>query len=207
MVQEKKSSEKQAGKSKKINILIIIARYFNIIIVLLVIFVLLIGLLYVIRPKYISVTRGIEKSNKDKAEQKENMDTYLKRLKNYENQYNQISDEDRERINLMLPNYGLSEVLFSDMESLIKRRGLLLSSVSIKTEDDDNPNKKAKPGLRTGIKTVEVSLSINNVSYSNMKDLLATIEHNLHSIDIRTISYDPGARQFVIDMDVYYYDT
>jgi Tfp pilus assembly protein PilO len=210
MEEGKTEDIKSKDQSKKRVLFIFLYRYFNYLIIFIVLIILLVGFLYLIKPKYTSITRGVEQINKEREELRDDLSNYLNDLNSYKKQYSQVSDTEKEKINKMLPDNEVAEDLFAHMESLISRRGLILDSMKVGSEKDKR-GKKTKSAAKSDkdslgqINIINMEVSVSGVDYKGLKDLLNTIENNLRIMDIKEITSSPEENTVTLKIDTYSY--
>ena len=56
------------------------------------------------------------------------------------------------------------------------------------------------------VKEIDITLSLEGGGYSNLKNLLDSIEHNLKIFDIQNLTYDPSDTTMSFQMKTYYYE-
>ena len=216
MVKKKKGIIKQneSGKEKQIisKLNIFLLRYFNLLVLLLVIIFLGFGFFNVIKPKYHSIAKEIESTDKEKEAEYEDLDKYYSSLKKYLLAFNEIQEKERDKIDKMIPEKFVKEELFRDLESIILRKGLLLISLSVNTSNGNKSSKrnpsqtnKASNGGSAEIGNVKITMEIAGVDYKSFKILLDTMENNLRLLDIENIDFSPEAKTLTLNLNAYYF--
>ena len=212
LTKHKTSSDK--GKKKQQIITNFLFHYLGIIIFIFIFLFFIFGILYIILPKYNSIKDDITATNVAKKKEKEDMELYLLKLKSYLNNFNKISDQDKEKINVLLPNSGQVEYLLVNMESLVRQRGLMLTSLEIteKEKTKESKTRRAKTSesekidLPPGVNIITIKMEITGTDYNSLKKLLKEIENNLRILDIDKIGFSPGGTCLSIEMTSYYRD-
>jgi len=179
-------------------------KFFNLIVVITAILIFIIGFLYILRPKYNNIVKGIQLTIEERENDKVVMERYITRLQSYQESYNSISSNNKEAINKMMPEEYDQEELFAYMDNLAKHIGLTLNAVSI----NDNKKKRNALALEEGnaraIQEIEVSLDFSGVDYRTLKQVLAAFENSLRLIDVRTIAFSPGDNSLAGELTTYY---
>ncbi len=207
--------------------------YFNWVILIIVLPILVVGFSMIIEPKYELVIRDVEIVRRDKEGEYLIQQSYLNKLNELKNAYQGIKSEDKRKIDIILPDKVETEEFFSNMEAMVLRNGLILTSLQIKSEaleleenkiTSKNQNKEdtsASARNRKKIyKTEEAKAKINNLSeeigkititmniigtdYDGLKSLLQTIENNLRLMDIKNISWSSDGNSTSLELVTYY---
>lgn len=211
------SEKEQKNEKIEYKISFIFYKYFKWFILIIMFIIFTFGYIFVISPKYEAiVNKRMEVSNSEELkyfEQKRK----IKKLNDLINIYKNIDKDDIKKIDLLLPSEEkIHEELFSQIESMILRNGLLLKSLEIEPEEKSssrsakNPNnikteeQKEKDSLPTEIGKIKVSLIILGVDYFKLKDLLKIFENNLRLIDITEINFQPDNNSANIYFYTYY---
>lgn len=197
------------NKSFFLSLLNFLGRNFFWVAFLVSILILVLGFIFLIKPKYEQITKGLINQNEEQdqflsliKESKE----YLKDVNDLGDIYKEISKEEFDKINRILPECGMHEELFSQMDNIIKKNGLLLTSISIKPEsypaqmetvdsqqvDSDKQKKK-----------ITLSFSLGGINYIGLKNFLKDIESNLRIMDATSLSFDPANDFLSINIQTY----
>lgn len=170
---------------------------------------LIIGFVFLIKPKYEQITSGVVSQNEEQDQLlfliKESKD-YLKEVDNLTNAYNTISKEEFDKINSILPECGLHEELFSQMDNIVKKNGLLLTSISIKPEsysDQIETGDKETTFISQQKKKITLSFSLGGIDYTGVKNFLKDIETNLRIMDVTSLSFDPANDFLSLNIQTY----
>lgn len=207
--------------------------YFNWVILIIVLTILVIGFSIIIEPKYELVIRDVELVRRDKEGKYLIQQSYLNKLNELKDAYQSIKLEDKRKIDIILPEKVETEEFFSNIEALILRNGLILTSLQIDSGElgsKDNEvaskskNKKDTPvsvrdkrkiykteeakaeinDLFEKIGKIKITMSIIGADYNGLKSLLQTIESNLRLMDIENISWSPDGNSANLQLVTYY---
>lgn len=204
--------QKNNKKSLKTIFNIIMARYFVFLILLLMIITFIFAYKIVISPVRASINNEIKKINEDKKNQKEDLSKTLENISNYKKDYENLNPNDKEKINLMIPDADDAEKLFTDIESLILKNGFILNSLGINSIDNisslkskKNTKKSASVSVPKDVGIIELNLDISNSSYKNFKKLLSVFEDNLRILDVHNIDFSLDGASISFEIRTYYF--
>lgn len=198
---------KDLTKKKKINPAFYI-KYFKIIIIVLVVVLLVLGYFFLVGPEYkeyksgqSSITVDIDKIDN----QMEKLSKLNKIIKDYEN----ISLSDKEKVHNMLPTGIDKSSLYVNIESIAKEVNLSLNDLSIRAVDASGRNKKASVNTsstagQNELQKVAVEISLSEVNYLNLKQLIGVLETNLRLFDIQSFNFSPESGDASISLIGYY---
>lgn len=209
-----KGSKKKKAKEQRINMFLV--RYFKWLVVLFVLIVFISSYIFLIKPKYQKITQLVG-ANKISREQKYlERKEYLAGIKDLINIYKKINLSDIKKVNLILSKGNNYEELFTQLESIVLKSGLLIKSLKIDSEEyvgKENILKKPKisrkesgtdSSLPSEIGRIKVTLSIIGVDYFSLKNILNNIENNLMIMDIISLDFQPSNNSVDLDFYTYY---
>lgn len=196
---------------------IFLNRYFSAIALVVAVIILISGYLFLVRPKYKQIVNDIESAGEEESLNYSKRQKYLSQLKELKAEYRKISQEDIEKIKIMLPGTNNREELLAQMEKIITKNGFLLTSLSVedieprqekiaipaKSKTADNKN-LIKPAAKISVNKVKINMNIIGTDYSGLKKLLDVIENNLRLIDITNLSFSPNGNTTSLEMYAYY---
>jgi len=173
-------------KKIKVIINIILARYFIFLVFLLMILIISLSYKFIISPLNVSIAQEIRVKNEDKQIQKKYFSETLKNIKKYRRDYLALDENDKKRIDIMIPNGNDASQLFTDIEAFIIKNGFILNSIEIVSSDDvkTKRSKKTEEDQEKSVKSerlkkIEIKLDISNANYKRFKKLLDAFENNL----------------------------
>ncbi len=205
--------------------------YFNWVILIIAVTILVAGFSMIIKPKYELVIRDVEIVRRDKEGEYLIQKSYLDKLNELKNAYQNVRPEDKRKINNVLPEKVEIEEFFSNMETLILRNGLILTSLRINSADLELEENKAisknkedtsssaqgqkniykieeakaeTNDLSEEIGKIQIAMSIIGTDYDGLKTLLQAIESNLRLMDIENISWSPDGNSTNLQLVTYY---
>ncbi|HOZ56485.1 MAG: hypothetical protein BWY51_00868 [Parcubacteria group bacterium ADurb.Bin316] len=189
-------TKKEKQKNTAAFLLIILHRYFFIIAILVFLAIILSGFIFLIQPKYDSITEKIRVEEEKKTQELAELQAYSEKLRNYRNEYNQISSADKAKIDAMIAGSYLPEDVFSEMEKLVSSRGLILNSIEVNSLLSDNKNGSLGEAV--------IKLSISGINYEGLKQLLAIIESSLRLADVKKVNFSPSQNTVNLEISTYF---
>lgn len=210
---EKKIKEPSILKEQLRKLTILVLNNFNALIIFLVIVIIICGFLFVLKPKYNSVSDTLSISKEDKEAEKKLYKNYIEKLQEYKEDYSRISETDRQKIEKMIPPKEDVEDLFGIMESLVKKQGLVLLGLEVsdagpllknKDKDEEFEQKENVPQLMKDVVSANIKLAVSGVDYNSFKRFLWAIEDNLRLMDVQTVYFSPNEGVVNIDLMTYF---
>ncbi|MEA2088507.1 MAG: hypothetical protein U9O55_01530 [Patescibacteria group bacterium] len=185
-------------------------KYFNYFLLLLIVIFFLSCYFILLKPKQdkISEIENVEIFQGTKIYD-ENTE-YFKKVKSFVKKYDSISDEDKKRIDLMLPDKLDYPQLFAQLESLIESNGFKLNRITLsRLSGQSNQADKDRKEVFDFIKKVNISITIDGVdSFSDYKRMLDMFYSNLLLMDITSINYsDSMSGSYSVDIITYFLET
>lgn len=195
---EEKEGETEARKiwTKKINKFL--SDYFNWVVALMVAAIFIFGFFFLLVPKYNQTVKYVDIfSQKGEADvQAENSE--LAEIKSLLRAYAGVDPARLSQISAIAPVKKNKEELFSEINYLVSRSQLSLQSVSLSEISDYSdlglvPPSPADSALISNLQEVSINLSVNGADYEVFKNFLASLENNLHLMDVVNLSFSPGS--------------
>lgn len=195
-------------------------KYFNLLAIALAAIILIVGFFLLIKPKYNKIFQEIRLSNESSESKYNAAFAHLAQLNKLKAEYEKISPEGIKKIEIMLPSEKFYEEQFVQLESIVLKNGLLLTSLQISPEEfpsgkesaaakarNNSPekNKAAEDILPEEITKIKIAMSVAGVDYLGLKNLLYALENNLQLIDITNLSFSPDQKGVTIEMFAYYF--
>jgi len=215
-VQKDKIQRKdQKEEKRKLQINNFLMHYFKLFVFVILIIMLTAGYFMLIRPKYKKVIRDIALISADKEVEYLTQQRYLDKLNELKAIYKNINPEDKNKINVILPSQTEVEDLFSEIEVIVLKNGLLLASLQVELKEDKASSRGAyipKSALKTKeeeelpkeIGQVSIKMEIIGTDYNGFKNMLRTLENNLRLMDIIQLSFSPSSEQTSLELLAYY---
>jgi hypothetical protein len=152
-------------------------------------------------PEYGRLTDAKAKIISEKQTLEDESRTFTDTNKLLEN-YADISSEERERIDAMLPDEIDEAGLFTLFETLAQKNKIIVLGVDI-SEKESAENIK-----NLGITEVQSSLNLtagpdSEDSYGDFKKFLADVEANLRLMDIISVNYTPETATYTLNLKTY----
>lgn len=187
-------------------------KYFNYFLLLLIIIFFVSSYFIVFKPKQdkikeienVRIFEGTEVYDKNFE--------YLTKIKNFVKKYEDIDDEDKKKINLMLPDQLDYPQLFAQVEDLASNNGFVLSSIIVSPIGKNIRNSnldKDKQKIPNSINKVSLNITIDGVkNFADYKRMLDMFYNNLLLVDLYSISYsDTTTGSYMIDLTTYFLET
>ncbi|MFH1232414.1 MAG: type 4a pilus biogenesis protein PilO [Patescibacteria group bacterium] len=188
------------GVSDQQNLNVFLIKYYNQLVCLLALLIITAGYFLLIQPKYIEVSESKKVADQQQLEisyleKQDELDQFIK----LEKAYNKIDQKDKEKIEKILPSKVGVEELIAEIESIVLKNGLILTSLSIQSEGG------ASASLPEGVMSAKISLTVTGTDYLGLKSLLKTIENNVRLMDIQNVGYGGGKSGTNLSLIVYYF--
>ncbi len=195
-------------------------KYFNLLAIALAAIILIVGFFLLIKPKYNKIFQEIRLSNESSESKYNAAFAHLAQLNKLKAEYEKISPEGIKKIEIMLPSEKFYEEQFVQLESIVLKNGLLLTSLQISPEElpsgkesaaakaknsQPEKNKAAEAGLPEEVTKIKIAMNVAGVDYLGLKNLLYVLENNLQLIDITNLSFSPDQKSATLEMHAYYF--
>jgi len=208
---KKNESEESSSLSQREIILKQISKYFvryyEAVVAVVVLLIFVIGFIFIINPKYKKINEMENYTLIDLDTGKAKIETYLGKLEEYRDSYKNITDVSKERIDKAIPQDSHVEMLYAQIESLTKKQGVAIRSLSIvnnETITDPKVKKEASPDSKLKLGQADISLVVSGIDYSGLKRLLVAFENNLRLMDVFSVSFKPEQKEAELVIFSYY---
>ena len=186
--------------------------YFVFFIVGVVVVILSFGFFFLLKPKYDQTKQLISVINKQEEADFESKKNELQKIKDLLQAYKDIEENYKKKINSIVPYRENKEEIFSEINYLVTRNGLLLQSVNLSEgggyDISDSLSLGGKDYLASGeMKKVTISFGVRGTDYEVFKNFLSAIENNLPILDVVSLSFDPNNKVSNFLIDTYYIPT
>jgi len=186
--------------------------YFVFFIVGVVVVILSFGFFFLLKPKYDQTKQFISVINKQEEADFESKKNELQKIKDLLQAYKDIEENYKKKINSIVPYRENKEEIFSEINYLVTRNGLLLQSVNLSEgggyDISDSLSLGGKDYLASGeMKKVTISFGVRGTDYEVFKNFLSAIENNLPILDVVSLSFDPNNKVSNFLIDTYYIPT
>jgi len=123
--------------------------------------------------------------------------------------YNAISTDQKDKLDLLLPDHVNNIQLIIDVNGIAKRNNMLIKNIKVSTSEDKNSNSSSR--IQTTSKdqslgTMLLSFSVTG-SYEMYKNFLSDLASSLRIIDISSTSFnteDKGIYTYNIELRTYW---
>jgi len=186
--------------------------YFVFFIVGVVVVILSFGFFFLLKPKYDQTKQLISVINKQEEADFESKKNELQKIKDLLQAYKDIEENYKKKIKSIVPYRENKEEIFSEINYLVTRNGLLLQSVNLSEgggyDISDSLSLGGKDYLASGeMKKVTISFGVRGTDYEVFKNFLSAIENNLPILDVVSLSFDPNNKVSNFLIDTYYIPT
>jgi len=186
--------------------------YFVFFIVGVVVVILSFGFFFLLKPKYDQTKQLISVINKQEEADFESKKNELQKIKDLLQAYKDIEENYKKKINSIVPYRENKEEIFSEINYLVTRNGLLLQSVNLSEgggyDISDSLSLGGKDYLASGeMKKVTISFGVRGTDYEVFKNFLSATENNLPLLDVVSLSFDPNNKVSNFLIDTYYIPT
>ena len=209
---DKGKDEKEGQTRQKINVLLI--EYFKWLIAFLVLVVLALGYFFLLKPEYEEVVQSAKSGQLNKEQEYLERREYLGKLKNLVAVFQSVKPSEIKKIDYILKPKDVPEELFSQVEAIVKKNGLLLKSLKIESGGEESKDSSQKVSRTTEEKTevalppeigkTKATLEVLGVDYFGLKSLLASMENNLMLMDVASVNFAPEGNSAQLTFYVYY---
>ena len=209
---DKGKDEKEGQTRQKINVLLI--EYFKWLIAFLVLVVLALGYFFLLKPEYEEVVQSAKSGQLNKEQEYLERREYLGKLKNLVAVFQSVKPSEIKKIDYILKPKDVPEELFSQVEAIVKKNGLLLKSLKIESGGEESKDSSQKVSRTTEEKTevalppeigkTKATLEVLGVDYFGLKSLLASMENNLMLMDVASVNFAPEGNSVQLVFYTYY---
>ncbi len=173
-------------------------------VIMVVIVVFIFGFLSLIKPKYDNTKKIIESMNKQENLEIQSKKRELTQIKKILTDYGTITEKEKDKLFKIIPEKYDHEELFSEINHLVTRNGLVMNQLSISLDKSSNSeNVKGTTAKKDfsdeDIGVININLSVEGItSYNMFKTFLNTLENYLKLLDVETANYGTGFATFTI---------
>ncbi len=195
-------------KEYKQKIIIAVVRYNGLISLVLALIILIGGYFLVIGPFYSQTKQKYLDSKTYNESLYNGKKAALDKLASILNDFNNIKDIDKQKIDKILPSNRDHIDLFPEIEYLTLRNGLLFNSVGITEISDVSSVVAVEDASKAKLKNIGaflISISVSGADYQNFKKYLASLEENLRLMDVIRLSYDPKSKAASLEILTYFW--
>ena len=189
----------------------IFANFFNWFVILICVIVLASGYWWLLKPKYDVVVNDEAYKQQEKIYQ--DKIAYLKKLTAVKNVYNNITDEDKKKIDAIISAgedfESLKIDILKEITYLGKLHNVAIESFELTALDNSqdrfiNIGSENKSVDSNNLQIIIVSFVMKDVEYVTLKKILTRFEESLRFIDVTKLSYNPDSKQADIELFTYY---
>lgn len=214
--------ENKLSKEKIANNTFILSRYlddyFGLIILIVVLLLIIASYFLFWFPRYMDAVDRVAKARTTVSEELNSLVRYKGQLLSYKEAYMSISDLDKDRINDIIgPANKYDSIYVSDLlinyRDLFGSNGYVLSSIDVQWSDvkvapsSKRVNGQVEEGdtLPEGVGIMTVDISLKEMDYDKLRDLLKLLESELRVVDIRSLNCGANVTDCNIKFDTYFF--
>lgn len=187
--------------SKKFNINYILKNYFELIVLILVPTIIIVGLLVLIVPNYNSIKLQLQSVIDLEGKYSDLKISHIKDLKNYQENFNNISEEEKNKIKKILPEEKDTEIIINEINQISKKIGVDISSIIFINNTRGGVYEEEK----NNIEKISFSISIKNgKDYQTFKKFINEIENNIRIFDVEDFYVDDKFDTYNFKVNCYY---
>jgi|WetSurMetagenome_2_1015567.scaffolds.fasta_scaffold04545_6 hypothetical protein len=184
--------------------------YFRWIVTVIVIIILCLGSFLILKPKYDQTMGYISVLNQRQQVDFDAKNKELNEINALLKEYASIDKSYIDKINAVAPVLGNKEELFSEINHFISGNQLFLQSISLGEEEGYLDNElvvmtSADKKVSSNIRSINVSISVSGTNYQGLKNLLLSLENNLHLMDAPTLVFSPSSDSTTLKLNIYYF--
>jgi len=169
--------------------------------------ILIFGYFLLLKPKYDQISLVTDAISKQEQLDYSKKDLELKDLNSLIASYKTIDQRSKDRIYAIAPVKKNEEELFSEMNYIVTKNGLILRDISWAkgSKLNNEGNDSGTDYLASGdLEQVTVNLNVVGANYESFKNFLSALENNLHLMDVENVSFDPGSGGITLVISTYY---
>ena len=210
-------TNKDSGAERQSVFMSFFQRYSRYIVIGEVVLIGLSGYLFLVKPKIDSIRSLSEAATEREEKIQAEMSGYNREagaLQEIVSRYRNLTTEELEAINALLPDGPDLQGLMTQINVLVKSNGLLLSSMSFAEDAADSPQTRGRveitekapsdKGRDSQLAEVLLTVKVTGASYPGFKNFLAALENNLRIIDAQSVKYDPKSGAIELTLKTYY---
>jgi hypothetical protein len=212
-------SPAKTGKKIDLKLQDFLISNFKMVIILVVIVILGGGYFFLLKPAYDSIMEEALISE-DKESEYDGLERKLEQINKMKRDYESISQTDLDKINSILPDSQMKDELLAQLESMVLRNGLLLTSLQIEevkekkavarpdAEMPASPEErvvKKDDGLSNDVGKIKITMDIVGTDYAGLKRILGVIENNTRLLDVDKLNFSPENNKTTLEMSAFYF--
>ncbi len=189
---------------KKINIDYILKNYFYLIVLLLLPLIFVSGFLYLIMPNYESMKVEIDTALSLENQYSELKINHLKKLKEYEYDFNLIDNKNLEKIKKILPYSPDMASIINEIGQISKNTGVDIEKIIFEEEKTDETSTDSN-NINNKLKKINFSVNVKNgKDYKTFKNFMSEIESNVRLFNINNFYVTNDFNKYTFNITCYY---
>ncbi len=181
-------------------------RHFKAVVVILVLFIGLAGYFALVKPAMTSYQQNkqqYEKQEKQLNLQKTRLSKNVEKL----NAFKGITEVEQNKINQILPDSPDKPNLYVNLQSLAERAQVDLTNINLEAVEQTQKRQifgEQDSQQQSNIGIVRINLTMENVNYPKLKNLLTLFEDNLRLLDLQQVEYNAAEAALFLLFNGYY---
>ena len=193
-------------------------KYFKWAVLLVVILMFLMGYFWVLQPKYEDTMDSIKTHLRLKRQSYLTKKEQLAKIEKLASTYKNMDQEKIDKVNTFLPTGRNYERLFTEMDALVSRNGLILSQMNMNVEGESNEkegrqqneNEQEEDSIQRStpskVRAVKIKMKLAGVDYPGLKSFISSLENNLRLMDVTSINFSPDKGTAQLRVRTYYFN-
>jgi Tfp pilus assembly protein PilO len=161
----------------------------------LVFIVVSVGIFFVyIDPLYKEI-QGFQKTIIEQEDMLVKAQELRQKREQLQQKYNDIGEEDRERLEKMIPNTVDNVQLILDINNIASDFGIAITDIGVTEESEGGGTSQITENTGEKYGTIELSFSVS-ATYETFKRFLETLEDSLRLVDVTSFTVNAGDQVF-----------
>jgi hypothetical protein len=176
-------------------------------IIALSIFILIftIGSLIFLKPRYDSTKNQIDNMKYQKEAIIKNKQNKLDNLGKLYNEYKNIEEMDRDKINKIIPDENSHSDIFPHLEYIALRNGLFAQKITYSEVESAEHLTITSTDLTGKIGIIKLNIVVTGADYNGFKKFLQDLENDVRLMDVTSLSFSLAGKAINLDIYAYYW--
>ncbi len=178
--------------------------YFPAVVAVFIVILLAFAYLLFIGPKFRSTRFAIQENLDTQRQLYASQQRKLANYKAIASLYEKINQADLAKFGSILPDAFLKERLFGELDDIIGRSGVVLTSIDI---TESKPEAGVPQAEATPVREIKAEVSIESIDYQGLKSVLKDLEESLRLFDVEDVTFALSGNTARLVLVTYYYQT